>query len=153
MTDPVSLQDAHRRTTTGQLEGARNAHDSPTDDDHVLMPIHRGGDYTHFMTTRSRTLLAAALLLAVYGCGGSAIKKDTRRLERKCGVVPGQPLAETQARCIGRLYGLQETKRCVTEVDRPAGFHEPVYRLRESCSGIGVVIAESDGRVLALESE
>jgi hypothetical protein len=38
------------------------------------------------------------------------------------------------------------------EVDRPDGFGQPVYRVRESCNGLGAVVAESSGRVLAIVS-
>ena len=98
--------------------------------------------------TRVAGLLALALLAAP-GCG-SAVKKDVKRLKNKCNVVHGNPVSAEQARCIAGVFGIQEKKSCPAEVDRPTGFPEPVYRVRESCNGLGVVVAESSGRVLAI---
>jgi hypothetical protein len=101
--------------------------------------------------TRVRILavLAAAALSA---CGGSAVKRDAARLETRCDVVQGQAVTEEQARCIARLFGVVESERCPLEVDRPERFARPVFRVRESCSGLGVIVSEADGRVLALTS-
>jgi hypothetical protein len=97
-------------------------------------------------------LLALTLAGAQAGCGGSAIKRDARRLEKKCDVVRGARVSERQARCIAELFGVEDKKGCPMEVDRPDGFGEPVFRVRESCNGLGAVIAEADGRVLAFVS-
>ncbi len=101
------------------------------------------------MTIAGR-VLAALLVAAVVGCGGSAVKRDTKRLKSKCNVVRGDPVAEHGARCIARLYGIQDKQNCPMEVDRPADFRESVFRVRESCNGLGVIVAESNGRVLAI---
>ena len=95
-------------------------------------------------------VLAALLVAALFGCGGSAIKRDTKRLKSKCNVVRGDPVAEEGARCIARLHGIQNKKSCPMEVDRPTDFPESVFRVRESCNGLGVIVAESNGRVLAI---
>ena len=95
-------------------------------------------------------LLAALLVAALFGCGGSAVKKDTRRLKSKCNLVRGDPVSEQGARCIAGLYGIQNKKSCPMEVDRPADFPTSVFRVRESCNGLGVIVAESNGRVLAI---
>ncbi len=95
-------------------------------------------------------VLAVTLLAGIPACGGSAIKRDTKRLKNKCNIVRGDPVSEEQARCIGRLFGVKNRKRCPMRVDRPDSFPEPVYRVRENCDGLGIVIAASDGRVLAI---
>ena len=95
-------------------------------------------------------VLAALLVAALFGCGGSAVKRDTKRLKSKCNVVRGDPVSEEGARCIAKLYGIQNKKNCPMEVDRPADFPESVFRVRESCNGLGVIVAESNGRVLAI---
>ena len=97
-------------------------------------------------------LLAMVLVAAPVGCGGSAYKKDARQLEKICDVVRGNPVDEGQAICIGRLYGIKKKRNCPIEVDSPGDFGVSVFRIRESCSGLGVIVAESSGRVLALVS-
>ena len=94
-------------------------------------------------------LLAALLVAALFGCG-SAVKKDTNRLKSKCNLVPGDPVSEEGARCIAELYGIQNKKNCPMEVDRPTDFPASVFRVRESCNGLGVIVAESNGQVLAI---
>ena len=101
----------------------------------------------------SAPVLVVMLAAAVPGCGGSAIKKDTRLLKNMCSIVRGDPVSEEEARCIGKVYGIKNKKSCPLEVDRPGGFREPVYRVRESCNGLGVVVAESSGRVLAIVAD
>jgi len=108
------------------------------------------------MNTIPRRWVAAVLALLLVGglsgCGGSAIKKDTKRLKKKCDVVRGTPVSEEQARCIATLFGIKDEKSCPMEVDRPETFGQPVFRVRESCNGLGAVVAESSGRVLAIVS-
>lgn len=95
-------------------------------------------------------VLAALLVAALTGCGGSAVKQDTKRLKNKCDVVRGDPVSMEEARCIAKLHGIKDKQSCPVEVDRPADFRESVFRVRESCNGLGVIIAESSGRVLAI---
>ena len=97
-------------------------------------------------------IFALLLTVAAGACGGSATKRDARRLENKCGVASGAAVTEDQARCIAEIYGVQHKKKCPMEVDRPDGFGGPVYRVRESCNGLGVVLLEANGRVVALVS-
>ncbi len=92
----------------------------------------------------------AMMFVAASGCGGSAVKRDTKRLKSKCKLVRGDPVSEEGARCIAKLYGIQNKKNCPMELDRPADFPESVFRVRESCNGLGVIVAESNGRVLAI---
>jgi hypothetical protein len=94
-------------------------------------------------------MLVLALLATLASCG-SAVKRDARRLKSKCDVVQGTAVSEEQARCIARLYGIQGGNDCPLEIDRSDDFGKPAYRIRESCSGVGVFVAESTGRVLAL---
>lgn len=94
-------------------------------------------------------MLAIGLIATLASCG-SAIKRDAKRLKRKCDVVQGTEVSEEQARCIARLYGIKQTKSCPLEVDRTDDFGQPAFRIRESCSGVGVFVAESTGRVLAV---
>ena len=95
-----------------------------------------------------RLAFVAALLVAVAACGGSAIKKDAKRLKSRCDVVRGSAVTEDQARCIAGIYGVKNSKSCPMEVDRPDGFSGPVFRVLESCNGLGVIVEESSGRVL-----
>jgi len=97
-------------------------------------------------------VLAWLLIGSMSGCGGSAIKKDTKQLKKKCDVIRGNPVSEEQARCIAKLFGIEDEKSCPMEVDRPETFGQPVYRVRESCNGLGAIVAESSGRVLAIVS-
>ena len=97
-----------------------------------------------------RLFLVAILLATLAGCGGSAVKKDVKRLKNKCDVVAGSSVSEEGARCIAKIYGIQNKKSCPMEVDRPDSFAQAVFRVRESCNGLGVVIAESNGRVVAI---
>jgi hypothetical protein len=94
-------------------------------------------------------VLVVALLVTLASCG-SALKRDAKRLKNKCDVVQGNEVTEEQARCIAKIYGLEETKNCPLEIDRSDDFGAPAYRVRESCSGVGVFVAESTGRVLAI---
>ena len=97
-------------------------------------------------------LLLTTLVAAVGACGGSATRKDTRRLKNKCGLVHGNPVSTEGARCIAKLWGIKDSKRCPMQVALIEGYPEPVYRAHESCSGLGVLVAGSTGRVLAMVS-
>ena len=94
----------------------------------------------------------AALAASIIACGGSAIKKDTRQLEKKCDIVRGDPVSEEDALCIGKIYGIIERRDCPIEIDRVDSFNVPAFRVLESCSGLAVIVAEPTGRVLALMS-
>ena len=63
-------------------------------------------------------------------------------------MVRGSAVTEAQARCIAGIYGVKDKRSCPVEVDRPDGFSGPVYRVLESCNGLGVIVEESSGRVL-----
>jgi hypothetical protein len=78
------------------------------------------------------------------------MKRDAKRLKSKCDVVQGTQVSEEQARCIAELYGIKHTKSCPMKVDRSDDFGQPAFRIRESCSGVGVFVSESTGRVLAV---
>jgi hypothetical protein len=95
-----------------------------------------------------RLALVAPLFVAVVACGGSAVKKDAKRLKSRCDVVRGSAVTEDQARCIAGIYGVKHTKSCPMEVDRPVGFSGPVFRVLESCNGLGVIVEAESGRVL-----
>ena len=95
-------------------------------------------------------VLCAVLALTCAACGGSALKRDAKQLKNKCGVVQGQVVSEEQARCIARLHGVEDKRSCPLEVDRPEDYGEPVYRIRESCNGLGLVVSHTTGRVLAV---
>ena len=103
-----------------------------------------------YSISRLPLVLTATVTLVCGGCGGSAIKRDAKQLKSKCGVVQGQVVSEDQARCIARLHGVEEKRNCPLEVDRPEEFGEPVYRIRESCNGLGLVVSHTTGRVLAV---
>jgi hypothetical protein len=93
--------------------------------------------------------LAIVLIVTLTSCG-SALKRDAKRLKNKCDVVQGFPVSEQQARCIAQIYGIKQASGCPLEVDRSDDFGQPAFRIRESCSGVGVFVAESTGRVLAV---
>jgi hypothetical protein len=95
------------------------------------------------------SMLAITVIATLTSCG-SAIKRDAKRLKSRCEVVQGTQVSEEQARCIAKLYGIKQTKSCPLEVDRSDDFGQPAFRIRESCSGVGVFVAESTGRVLAV---
>ena len=100
---------------------------------------------------RALIVLGMAALLVTAGCGGSAAKKDARRLQDKCGVVQGRPISIEQARCVARLWGLEGTKSCPIEIEPLEGYPETVYRAHE-CGGLGLLLSGSTGRVLAVIS-
>lgn len=99
---------------------------------------------------RAALVLPLALALVLAGCFGSALKRDARRLRRQCDVVEGRPIDERQARCVARIYGIEDRDDCPMEVERPEGWGEPVFRVQESCLRLGVIIAASTGEVLAI---
>ena len=94
----------------------------------------------------------AVLAASAVACGGSALKKDARRLKSKCDVVRGDPVSEEDALCIGKIYGIVERRDCPIEIERVDNFPVPAFRVVESCSGLAVIVAEPNGRVLALMS-
>ena len=89
------------------------------------------------------SLAVAALMVTWTGCGGSALKRDANKLKNKCGVVSGQPVTADEARCIAMLFGVKDKGSCPVEIDEPDEFSEPVYRVRESCNDLGVLVAKS----------
>lgn len=93
--------------------------------------------------------IAIGLVVALASCG-SAMKRDVKRLKSKCDVVQGSQVSEEQARCIAEIYGVKHKRSCPLEVDRSDDFGQPAFRIRESCSGVGIFVAESTGRVLAV---
>ena len=119
----------------------------------MLMTDHKRDDEMKVIgikASRTGRILVALLVAALSGCGGSAVKKDTKRLKNKCDVVRGDPVSAEDARCIAKLHGIKDKKSCPMEVDQPADFPESVFRVRESCNGLGVIVAKANGRVLAI---
>jgi hypothetical protein len=97
---------------------------------------------------RVGSLLALALIAA--GCAGRPLKFDESKIERKCGVEPGVEIVEDQARCIARLAGLRDKKRCPLVTNREDGASGPVLRVAESCGTAALHLA-GNGRVVAVE--
>jgi len=95
-------------------------------------------------------LMLAIVSIATLASCGSAMKRDAKRLKSKCDVVQGTQVSEEQALCIAEVYGVKHKQSCPLEVDRSNDFGQPAFRIRESCSGVGVFIAESTGRILAV---
>jgi hypothetical protein len=96
--------------------------------------------------------VALFVLVATTGCG-RRLRFDAERIQRKCGVTQGVELSRDQARCVARLAGLRDGRKCpldLTEVDGGAG-GDVVWQVRESCGGVGLQIAAQDGRVVAVE--
>jgi hypothetical protein len=90
-----------------------------------------------------------ALVFLAAGCWtGRSLKFDEERLRDKCEVTPGAEIDEERARCIARLAGLRDKRRCPLEaVETEDG---SAWRMRESCSGITIRIDRSDGSVSAV---
>ena len=94
---------------------------------------------------------ALALVLAPAGCA-KKLKYDAARIEKRCPAEPGAPLTAERARCIARVAGLRDKKRCPMVVDVLVGDDGAprAHRVRESCSGLGIEI-DGIGRIVAVE--
>ena len=104
---------------------------------------------------RSRATLTHALLLAsllLPGCLGKGLKFDVERLQRKCDLVEGTNVTHDQARCIAKVAGLKEGRKCPFEIaestDEARG---AVYDVQESCSGIAIRIHKASGEILGVD--
>lgn len=103
---------------------------------------------------RAAGVLIVALLVPVATAScGRRLRFDAERIESKCGVTQELELSREQARCVARLAGLRDGRKCPLElkqVDDGAGGDE-VWQIRESCGAMGLQIAARDGRVVAVE--
>ena len=112
------------------------------------MPSPRALHPTHFPIWLNLALLAL-LLPALAGCG-RALGYDARRLERKCEVIAGVELSAEQARCVARVAGLRDGRKCPLrqiELETASG---TVYRFEESCAEVGLEVDGRTGRVVAV---
>jgi hypothetical protein len=89
------------------------------------------------------------LALVCTACFGTAARRDRRELRERCG-VSGSPVDEQQARCIAEVFGVQDKARCPMRVERQERNEGPVYRVFEDCTGLGVLVEEATGRVVAV---
>ena len=107
------------------------------------------------MTLRSRAPWVVALLLACLvlpSCLGKGLKFDAQRLQRKCELTEGTDVTHDQARCIAKVAGLKQGRKCPFEiVELTDEVQGPVYDVRESCSGIGIRIHKASGEILGVD--
>jgi hypothetical protein len=98
-------------------------------------------------------LLIVATALATSCATGKKLGFDADAIRERCAVERGVELTEEQALCIAGLAGLKNKKKCPSEVSEatdPAD-GSPVYRVRESCAEVGLLIARADGRIVGVE--
>jgi len=98
-------------------------------------------------------LIAVGLAVLASACGGRPLKFDELAIQRKCAVVQGAAIDRQQALCMAKLAGLKDRKRCplqTTELNEGEP-PEPVFWVREPCTAVGIFVAKSDGRVVAVE--
>jgi len=104
---------------------------------------------------RSRSLWAAVVLLACLvspACLGKGLKYDAERLQRKCKLTAGVDVTEDQARCIAKVAGLKQGRKCPFEVEALTDeTRRSVYDVRESCSGISIRIDRSSGEIVGVD--
>lgn len=102
-----------------------------------------------------RVSWTAAVVLATLvapACFGPKLKYDADRLQRKCAVDGRTEITLDQARCVAKVAGLKESRKCpfeLTEVVRET--EGPVIEVRETCSTLGMDIAKSTGEVVGVE--
>jgi hypothetical protein len=98
-------------------------------------------------------VLFVAMVLAASCATGKKLGFDAAAIRERCAVERGVELTEEQALCIAALAGLKNKKKCPSEVSEttdPAD-GSPVYRVRESCAEVGLLIARADGRIVGVE--
>jgi hypothetical protein len=107
------------------------------------------------VTIRSRVPWAVAVLmtcLVLPSCLGKGLKYDAERLQRKCKLTEGTDVTHDQARCIAKVAGLKQGRKCPFEiVELTDELQGPVYDVRESCSGIGIRIHKASGEILGVD--
>lgn len=98
------------------------------------------------------TVVLLLTCLVAPACLGKGLKFDAERLQRKCTLAQGEPVTLDQARCIAKVAGLKEGRKCPFEIvesnDVKAG---PAYEVRESCSGIAIRIAKASGEIVGVD--
>jgi hypothetical protein len=95
-------------------------------------------------------LLPLLLLLAgILGCARK-LKFDAARLERRCGVTAGRKVDAEQARCIARVAGLRDGRKCPLRSSQRGAGAGLVYRFEESCAEVAIEIEAASGRVVAV---
>jgi len=99
----------------------------------------------------ARTLVSSVLALLVLGGCGRRLGFDVERLHRKCGIVSGVELDARQARCVARVAGLRDRRKCPLELTEHETAHGTVFRARESCAEVGLEIDARTGRIVAVE--
>jgi len=99
---------------------------------------------------RGAIVLLACLLLPA--CLGKGLKFDAERLQRKCELTAGVEVTHDQARCIAKVAGLKEGRKCPFEiVESTDEVQGPVYDVTESCSGIGIRVRKASGEILGVD--
>jgi len=98
------------------------------------------------------TVVLLLACLVTPACLGKGLRFDAQRLQRKCRLAEGEQVTLDQARCIAKVAGLKEGRKCpfeiVESVDEDRG---PTYDVQESCSGIGIRIARASGEIVGVD--
>jgi len=84
-------------------------------------------------------------------CLGPSLKYDEQRLQKKCDVTGRDEVTLEQARCIARVAGLKEGRKCpfeLNEFTRAGG--TSVIAVRETCSTLALEIDRATGEVVAV---
>lgn len=85
-------------------------------------------------------------------CLGKGLKFGAERLHKKCKLTEGVQVTHDQARCIAKVAGLKEGRKCPFEiVETNDDLQGPVYDVQESCSGIGIRIRKASGEILGVD--
>jgi hypothetical protein len=99
-----------------------------------------------------RVAVVALGLLFSAACVGSGLKFNEQRLQDKCGVNGRDGVTLDQARCMAKVAGLKDGRRCPLEVNEIArGDETVVFEAREGCSTLGLEIDKATGEVVAVE--
>ena len=104
---------------------------------------------------RSRVPWGVVALLACLvlpACLGKGLKYDAERLQQKCKLTEGVELTHDQARCIAKVAGLKQGRKCPFEiVELTDDVQRSVYDVHESCSGVGIRIDRASGEILGVD--
>ena len=103
---------------------------------------------------RGRGVWLAVLAVILLVSCKRPLKFNEQRLQKKCGVDGRTELTRDQARCMARLAGLRDKKKCPLEI---AGIElgesgVPAWIVEEGCGELALTISRADGRVLVVRA-
>jgi hypothetical protein len=97
-------------------------------------------------------ILVLAGCLLQPACFGKGLKFDAERLQQKCNLTGETEISLDDVRCIAKVAGLKEGKKCPFAIDELIdGRQRSVYDVRESCSGIGIRIDRTSGEIVGVD--